>query len=1351
MCEPLTVIVNTKSKALKNIILRLKPNQRDGFALVVTILMMVLLSILAVGMLSLSAVSLRSSSQGDSMAEARANARMALMIAIGRLQEEMGPDQRISANGAIVSDPSTPASGLKHPNWTGVWDSWKAGATAPSGGDEPSHHATISSNASGVPDAEMHPTYEPHREDHFRSWLVSLDRETSGNLQGALDLQLNSSVKPQGDQDGVTIVAAGSLGTNSPETDHVTVPLVNVLKETGGKSGRYGWWVGDESQKANIMDNSYKASEAKSLAEKLSRQQAPASMGYSEISGLENVADQAGFSFLPSRKTLTLVNGATRQATEQFHHITTSSLGVLADVREGGLKRDLSTILERTIEPEEVYDLTRVGNFDRASSLKPDGDDFMLYNFDALLNSSVGNTGEAAVPIQDLAAYYQLYDRYRPDSMGGIQYSSNESSPPNNELNNGIMVSNPDYGRTATDDEKYLRQYTSLYRRPVPVKIEMILSYSAEPRLPADIARDIAGVPGDSTATPPIPAIPANPDPDTHKLRLGISPAITFWNPNNVPLVMNIGNPDQDSLMMREVPIPLKITFNKSESYSGPVTDFEVRQMGQVTSTQQGELYTFFVSGRYPTVFEPGESKVFALRSASNTSSGTASNDVDFKMRGRGNNRYSEAFVEELEIVQGWRPDRFIRADNEVANGSFDEARSSPIILNFKATDYISVDVEPGQNGGVGVERYSFGNIFHQKSRHGRNAPGVKWNYHSFGINGRHTNANDSTFTDGVVYRGFPLTGPDKITDPEPRIMNIPAKEGRKIIDALGNPFTSLDDLPYPFFYYGMKAATETHESNNFSGPPEGAARRFPTRPFTHSTAIAPALIDRTDPASLYNYPWNWFFMPLDNMLDAPLGISGGNRGYYGGGYTAEHGATHVVQQQLPVTPPISIATLSHAHLGGFSLGTEPASHLAEEKFSRTTALGHGGLAPHTLQAIGNSYAHPNIPPEKALTTWTRQFEGTTTVDEPFADHSYLANKALWDEFFFSSISPIPEDAEAFSGGMTAQERAHDFFIDKNPLPNPRIISYDPSMDVSKLDDLFVTYDQYKDGFADKIAGHLMVEGPFNINSTSVPAWKALFSSLKGQQVSYLDAESALGVGMNLDYDDIDGVPLTGGPLPNGKAYQGSSSDPSDPEQWTGFRELTNTPANPEIDELATAMVKQVKLRGPFLSLSDFINRRLLDVRDPEVQFALKGALQAAIDDPDVSINEGFREPIRNFTDTEKSFMAAAAFPGAMEGPVAYGSSAYVDQADILRSFPAQLTPRGDTFVIRAYGDSIDAQGNIAARAWCEAIVQRIPAYVDTANEPQIKQADPNLTAANRIFGRKLSIVQFRWLNSSEI
>ncbi len=1290
---------------------RSRRHSRRGFALVATLSIIALLTILTMGLLSLSQNSLRRNTQDKARAEAQANARLSLALAIGALQKQLGPDQRISANGEILSDPESPTSTVANRHWTGVWNSWKAGV------GEASQHSTIGQSG------EMAPKYEPNRRDYFRGWLLSLNPDEAKNVDVAKSLNLTGELLPQGAATAIRLVAEGSLGVAAAAIDKVSARLLSSTADASGRRNRHAFWVGDESQKARILGNSYRNSAPNSLAERLNRQQAPASLGNSEIKGLENVADETSLSMLPNRETLALVKGASEQVEEQFHDISITSLGILADVREGGLKRDLSTILERQINPDDVYNFTNVEEFRRAISMKTGGDDFMLYRFDDLIrNTYNGTTGQAAVPIQDLAAYYQLYDRYRSGSMGGIQYSSGESSPPNDSLNNGIMVSNPDYGVTGTDQDKYLRQYTALYRNPVPVKIEMILSYITEMRTQAELDADRAsGI--------------INPDP--YKLRIGISPAVTFWNPNNVPLVMNISDANLYSYRLRETPIPLRFKFKKSDSPSGAIKQQIDVDFNKVTNTQQGELYTLYVSGNYRAVFQPGESKVFALRFASNTSAGTATNNVDFLNRAA---NLAENFMPDCELVPGWNPEKFIRPIKGGRAGTGVEN-----IFTFKDTEYISASVSVGGYNEFGVSTT-------QQSRTKRNLAATKYHFRTYDITSR-LSAN-TAYRDSIVYQGFPLNGSSAISDATPRTIDVPAKSGVSLINAMRSPFNPRDDLPAAFFYYGIKAATETHESNQTTGV-DGSSRRFPSRPFTHSTAMSPPFLDSTDPASLYNYGLNWFFMPLDNLNDAPIEISRSNSGYYAGGYTAENGVTHAVQQQLPLTPPISIATLSHAHLGGFSLATEAVADgytgLGDragptDRFRRTTAAGWDGLAPHTLQAIGNSYAHPNIPADKALSIWRRQFDQRyAAAEEPLVDHSYLANKALWDEYFFSSISPKPANVKAFSEVKTVKEVASEFFFAKKPLPNPRIVPYPSGLDKSRLEVLLSDYNKYKAGFADKIAAHLMVEGPFNINSTSVASWKALFSSLKGQDVTYLDAKSALVVGTNLDFEKLDGVPLTGGPLPNGKAYQESSTDPSDPEQWTGFRELTET----EIDELATAMVKQVKLRGPFLSLSDFVNRRL-DARPSEKERALKGALQAALDDPAVSINKGFRDDLRKFSNREKSFVNNAKFPEAMEGPIAYGSAAYVDQADILRNFPAQLTPRGDTFVVRAYSDSVDTNGKIMARIWCEAIVQRVPEYINPVDNPEVRQAD--LTSkANQHFGRRFAITQFRWLDPSEI
>ena len=108
----------------------LKKHSKPGFALIVTLSLMILLTIIAVGLLTLSSISLRATSQSASQALANSNARLALMLAIGDLQKHLGPDQRISATASVFN------ASAQQPNADGAWDSfgWKGpdgGAPAP--------------------------------------------------------------------------------------------------------------------------------------------------------------------------------------------------------------------------------------------------------------------------------------------------------------------------------------------------------------------------------------------------------------------------------------------------------------------------------------------------------------------------------------------------------------------------------------------------------------------------------------------------------------------------------------------------------------------------------------------------------------------------------------------------------------------------------------------------------------------------------------------------------------------------------------------------------------------------------------------------------------------------------------------------------------------------------------------------------------------------------------------------------------------------------------------------------------------------------------------------------------------
>jgi hypothetical protein len=153
-----------------------------------------------------------------------------------------------------------------------------------------------------------------------------------------------------------------------------------------------------------------------------------------------------------------------------------------------------------------------------------------------------------------------------------------------------------------------------------------------------------------------------------------------------------------------------------------------------------------------------------------------------------------------------------------------------------------------------------------------------------------------------------------------------------------------------------------------------------------------------------------------------------------------------------------------------------------------------------------------------------------------------------------------------------------------------------------------------------------MVEGGFNINSTSVQAWTAVLSAANRKRPVFMPRDS------QLSGQERRAFVISRNPNP-------ASGTATEDSRWLGYRELTAD----EIRQLAEATVRQVKTRGPFRSLGEFVNRR----RSADVEMAKYGALQAALEDPKVSINRDYRGSskeivLANIAGTNYKFPAAA-------------------------------------------------------------------------------------------------------------
>lgn len=439
-------------------------------------------------------------------------------------------------------------------------------------------------------------------------------------------------------------------------------------------------------------------------------------------------------------------------------------------------------------------------------------------------------------------------------------------------------------------------------------------------------------------------------------------------------------------------------------------------------------------------------------------------------------------------------------------------------------------------------------------------------------------------------------------------------------------------------------------------------------------------------------------------QVTGPSHPAGANRGFIGSGRAFGTGVTHVMHAGIPLLPMTSLAQFQHAGIG------DGAATLRATHWGFNSTPNH----PYMDYAVGNSYAHPLVSKASKQTG-------------NYYDHSYHANEVLWDHYFCSSIAP--QTQSIFSPSREMKTVWKDFIVKQSPLLNTRYRLYRGGDTDEQLENIVFSGNALKSDAFKKVGSKLLFRGGFNVNSTSLEAWKAFLSSSYHDKVRHLEVVST---NIKAQTEQTQGTPFCRTSFPLASRIEGSSSTIQN--RYLGYRDLTEN----DISNLAQKIVEEVKKRGPFLSMSDFVNRQLSSKSD----LARSGALQAAIDAS--GVNDIVAADGVPTDGNSKGF----AFPEAAKGNTAMGSPGWLMQGDLLTALGSSAFVRGDTFTIRAYGDIRDAQGEIVARAYCEAVVQRLPDYVDARDEAT---ALPPVQNVNKRLGRKFKIVQFRWLKPSDL
>jgi len=1295
-------------------------NAPKGFALVATLSLLPLLLVLAVGMLSLSSVSIRNASADSATVQARANARMALMLAIGELQVEMGPDMRISAEAAVHdTNPATEEiDGVAQPHWTAVYDSWGGflnGQYTPEG--------KSSADVQNIGD-----TYDAKRSTMFRRWLVSLPE--------GLQADVNAATLPLTDEESVIMVGEGTLGRT--HTDARPEEITRAYKIQVGERGAYAWWVSPENHKAKINLAAQKRD--LSADQWATAQGVTSEVAIGGIEGLESLDDSnADAAALASRivslKTLDLPAVVADQETTKamFFDLTDMSSGILANTRSGGMKKDLSLLFENsdtTIAPE----YTQANYLAPEPSIRPHSTDVLAEN--------------AALPRRPFAGWPNMrhyYRMYREDTDSELpvyghlaqRYGQDQPETRTRDLSySGSRVSTGvhvpyDIHEDSTDGDDPDRWFGQNSYQRFPILIRFLLIHAYE----------TIRFEGTGGAATPL-ADPADPDYDGIALVVHNIPVFTYWNPYSVPLVI-----EHDRLAAMTDSNVVWPHFLAYYNKDGTPQTRGGNPMGATSSNRDRAVPVWGEAGA-AIVLEPGELKVFSYPPGAR-----------LYTRGGGS-------TDPLVLIEGFDPtDPGGLADRAGLWWQRIPGAEGGVLTPFD----LAMEFGPPRENNA-INGNTPGSLTLKMVAAG-NAPGVKW---------------------GVG--GIP---------PHYQIDWFQASQQRQPITNKFPMIETSEVLPVAYSLFTLKGTSQiSSDAPSWEWREDWRSRNWLHAPpyyfgsglYMTEDSVARAHTQRLDS------PYEVSFGPTsDSELIKLTGSTLSGKPFLGFGSTPREKVTAVPAIELPTAPLSSLASFSGMRMSpgwiwskdlnpDWEVGSwkEPSDRgyvpAIHDNSAFPRSLISGGAKAYQYQSgitgggIGNSFIHPMIPREEVYFFHDNSFSHdynfdnngnpttiTTVNTKAFSDywdHVLMLNDALWDEYFISSLADQTRPWASESDNLQANIEA---LTNGEGLPISRYQYHDAGMDAAAVEAKLTDDDAYL-----RAAEHLTVDGAFNVNSTSVKAWYALFKGIRERKLFYRDSsgqllEVAVPAGhIALSRFDTPTTDRETTDLSAGVAREDGNM------AWSGVRFLDDL----QIRLLAGKCVEQVKRRGPFLNFSEFINRRL-----ENSELGLMGALQAAIDYDDASPDSGsinYRYKSTGNLRISPSDLGSNEYPTpeAVEGSRLAGIPGYVIQSDLLKPIANTLQVRDDTFRIRAYGEALDSEGKVIARAWCEAIVQRNPRYVDPANEahepaylyegnPLDGSYDPRwngefiangkLTETNRRFGRKFEIISLRWLNSDEV
>ena len=1268
---------------------------RSGFALVIALSLMAFVLLLTLSITSFVIVEQQSANISKQQLAAKQNALVGLQIAIGELQQYLGPDQRATASADILDSSNNPYTLVWHSDSTMGWDS----ATKDwinSGGDA-----------------------------DFALPLLSVDPAKRDALitDGEFDESLLDN-------------PAELMAITNPRNGKITNlkaerrPLVDAQ---GATTGNYAWVAQDESLKANLKTEHGDYQNENSSLDLVETSRRLSVFPYANAAGIEiegkspfgavdpvidgELNDDYFEKIQKAEELCDLITGGlltpadesgskAKQLAPYRNHFTLNSKGVLADTKNGGLRRDLSRGLDDQYF-EKLHDVTVFG-VDRDGNVVADG-----------INEPVG----------DQWKYFRdFYNFYRPVDDGLVSDLNNENifyglddvTSPNPSTRMRFTDVNQDINHiynspngTNSNDRSYNVSYagpvntlTVKHNHPIRNNTYRFTDkswFAFTPALrPVFLRKSIKiGIQTRQTTNADF-TDPNDPNVGKYILQFKVYPSMMLWNPFNVSINLN---PTNDGSSISNNPLANGEVI-KFETVSGGIRfPIEINRNGII------ESYSFNIRPISPRLNAVGNKAFDAI--------GTP------KRMGPG-----EVIV--LGLKDSYRADLYVNTNN----------RNNPINVN-----------------GNSLRRANGNSINQNMSRDGWEARGGNWGsaFHLFPAASSHGVSENNAIIYETRYlldaNGNPketyLEANDKIVILKSDKTAVAADEyswgGRISGREIGNK--SAERGYFSHLFNSFHQATNSDLIYIDEDVSLGAAAGLVNGnafPFYQIDFRGRTLSDELGLLNSYGNPAMPAFASVNYLGTMPLGLKG--RGYD----TWQDVKALYIPERISINVPLDPLSQRDPATGAGYYGSSfdddgnSSSRITLYDIPRHPIISIGDFknlvfswfedAP--ARPIGASW--PNATLGNLSDTYIKSHNPGNSYDVGAGcDTSYHYNDTLFDSYFFSGIPSDESDSnssllleQTFPYGETFTQTHIEA---RKPLANTRLSYFGEP----KLEDLRDPIDEVSpttvNGF-EKAAAYLMIDGPFNVNSTSREAWISILSGFRDQMIN----------GVKEDYTTTDDYMTEGSPYVDNFIPSDDHND-----LYAGHRRVEDN----ELSNFANELIEEIRNRGVARTLGRFLNRSNNSSNSDE---QLMGRIDKAILEAGLNTSQRIADSTQNDAELiprpNETKPQAHMFAQSLAPETGAGLPGYLKQQDILRPLAPIMASRGDTFTIRAYGETINpSTGKPDGQAWCEAVIQRIPNYLNGIDDPWKSPADEDFNEVNKTFGRQFKIVGFRWLTEADI